>query len=168
MISIISELQGITQLKPIAELVDIQKLPALNLTIEKFLMDQGELMFCVSTENVPYCASCFYSFLADRCEFVIKSEERTRHVREALQNSKIAGTIVERKRIPGVIRGIQFTGYFTRPDPERARVAELNYYSRYPFARVMKGDVWLIETNWIKMTDSTILTGQKLIWERTK
>lgn len=133
--------------------------------IKEFITAQGELTLALADKNEPYAASCFYAWDEEGSAFVFKSERHTRHVEIGLHNAKVAGTVVERDRLPGIIKGIQFTGTLYEAEGERKEDARRVYYGKYPFARAFNGELWIIEPNWIKMTDNTPLLGGKKIWK---
>ena len=165
--AVILEIDENGQIRALQNPMDKRIVPELSAPIRKFLAEQGELTLCVAAAGVPYCASCFYSFMPDAISMVIKSEEKTRHIREALEYKSIAGTVTERNRLPGIIKGIQFSGIFLNPSEDLLLEAKEVYYKRYPFASVMQGKLWVIEAHWIKMTDNTPFTGRKQIWSRS-
>lgn len=134
--------------------------------ISEFITAQGELSLALAEGSIPYAASCFYAPLEEKGWLVFKSEPHTEHIRIAKSNPDVAGTIVERNRLPGIIKGIQFRGRLFQPgDDEMLIIADV-YYRKYPFARVFKGEFWVVEPVWIKMTDNTPLVGKKRTWEK--
>ena len=66
----------------------------------------------------------------------------------------------------GKIKGVQFTGKFTELHGNRLETAKNKYYRKYPFARVIPGELWGIELRTVKMTDNTLGFGKKITWER--
>jgi uncharacterized protein YhbP (UPF0306 family) len=120
---------------------------------------------CVDEENMPYCFSCFSAFDREKHQLLYKSSTDTRHSRILLENPSVAGTIQPVKLNPLAIMGIQFTGFLLDQDDYLCRDSEAIYHRKYPFASAIDGDVWCIQLQRIKMTDSTLGFGKKLLWE---
>lgn len=133
--------------------------------IQFFLDGQKNLSFCTAVDNTPYCASCFYSYVSEGNFIVFKSDKNTKHIANAHINDKVAGTILPDVDKVGTIRGIQFSGKFIIPEGDLLVQAKKKYYSKYPFALAMGGDLWAIELLFVKMTDNTLGFGKKSIWE---
>ena len=134
--------------------------------IKSFIEEQKNLTFCTSTQNEPYCASCFYAFIKEENFLVIKSDKNSKHIVNALINDSLAGTIIPDLSKIGVIKGIQFTGKFITPTGELLEKMKKAYYSRFPFALTMTAEIWGIEITGIKMTDNKLGFGKKLTWEK--
>lgn len=135
--------------------------------IQTFIESQKNMTFCTASDNVPSCASCFYAYVTEGNFIVFKSDEKTKHISNALNNDKVAGTIIPDLDQIGTIRGIQFTGNFIVPTGDLLELAKKKYYSKFPFAVVIDGDMWALELISIKMTDNTLGFGKKLNWEKT-
>ena len=135
--------------------------------IQSFIESQKNITFCTSVNNKPYCASCFYAFMVEGNFIVFKSDEKSIHISNALINDKVAGTIIPDLDKTGTIKGIQFTGNFIVPTGDLLELAKKKYYSKFPFAKIVGGDIWAIELVSIKMTDNTLGFGKKLTWEKT-
>jgi len=120
---------------------------------------------CVDAEKRPYCFSCFYVFDAERGLIYFKSGPDTRHSQILQQNPIVAGTIQPDKLNPLAIKGIQFTGQIIHSKNELGLQAEAIYHKRYPFALAMKGAIWIVQPQTIKMTDNTLSFGKKLSWQ---
>ena len=134
--------------------------------ISSFIEGQKNLTFCTSTNNNPYCASCFYAFMNENNYLVFMSDKDTRHIAAALINDKVAGTIIPDIGKRGTIKGIQFTGKFIIPRGELLEKSKKIYHKKYPFAIPLPGEFWAVELFSIKMTDNTLGFGKKLFWER--
>lgn len=95
----------------------------------------------------------------------------TKHVQDLLKNPTVAGSILPKKLAIGQVRGLQFTGVAQRvqqgicTDPLKL---EQIYYSRFPFARTMNGELWFITLETAKLTDSKLGFGKKLNWARVR
>lgn len=135
----------------------------MNERIIDFIRTQTNLTIATCLDQVPYCASCFYTFYEDEPSFVFKSRSGTRHITEALKNPLVAGTIVPDRLIKGKVRGLQFQGKFRAANREEAAA----YYKKYTFAMAMPGDLWAIVPVEIKFTDNTLGFGTKINWSRT-
>lgn len=132
----------------------------------EFIKEHHVLTFATAIENQPWCANCFYSFFKDEMMLVFTSDEKTKHIQDALSNKMIAGSIVLETSIVGKIQGIQFTGIFSEPKPEIESKIQRNYLKRFPFAVLSTTKLWTIKLNHIKMTDNRLGFGKKLYWNR--
>lgn len=135
--------------------------------IENFIVSQKNMTLCTSVNNIPECASCFYTFMPEGAYLIFKSKNTTGHVCRALANNKVAGTILPDISKIGNIRGIQFSGIFLEPQEDLLEKAKKIYYSKFPLALGISGELWLIKLTYIKMTDNTLGFGKKLIWENS-
>lgn len=134
--------------------------------IIEFIDSQKNLSIGTCIDNIPHCASCFYAYNKEGNYVVFKSDKKTTHISNALLNPRVAGSILPNVEKVGTIKGIQFTGIFILPDGNLMQEAKSIYYTKYPFARAISGDVWVVEFLSIKMTDNTLGFGKKLIWEK--
>ena len=140
--------------------------PTLDNAISTFIKSQTALTIATCIDNVPFCATCFYAFSEKYNSLVFKSSRDTQHIKEALQNKFVAGTITPDKSEIGKIKGIQFSGVFIEPTGDQLDEAKKGYYKKYPFAIAFKGELWLINLTFIKYTDNTLGFGKKLKWEK--
>ena len=130
----------------------------INPKIVNFINKHHLLTFATSCDNTPYCASCFFVFDKEAPCFIIATDEKTRHGKEALLNPTVAGTIALETNMVGKIQGIQFSGIF-----RVATVGEkMTYFKRFPYALAMNPSLWSIDIGYIKFTDNTLGFGKKL------
>ena len=118
----------------------------------------------VAADGSPYCASCFYAYDKVRNRFVFTSDDTTAHGSHMLNCSKVACNIALETRVVGKIQGLQICGEARRGDDE----ARMTYIKRFPYAAVMPLNVWVVEPDFMKLTDNTLGFGKKLIWNRQK
>ncbi len=123
------------------------------------------LTIATAVDGEPWCASCFYVYLEDENALVFTTDLTTRHGREFLVNSLVAGTVVLETWIIGKIRGIQFQGIVSELEEERLQKARSAYLKRFPVATLMDTRLWAVDLKYIKMTDNRLGFGRKLIWE---
>lgn len=134
--------------------------------IQNFFEAESNLTFCTANDNAPYCANCFYAFMEEGNYLVIKSDAGTQHIKNALINDKVAGTVVPNIHKIGSIKGIQFTGKFSVPQGDLFSKAKSKYYLKHPVSIALPGELWLIELETVKMIDNTLGFGKKLKWEK--
>jgi uncharacterized protein YhbP (UPF0306 family) len=134
--------------------------------IETFIQSQTALSMATSTNDLPYCASCFYAYVVEKQALIFKSGKETQHIVAALHNKQVAGTILPDKLVTGSVKGIQFNGVFIEPEGAMLDEARKIYYQKYPFALAFSGELWMIELSSIKFTDNTLGFGKKLNWQR--
>jgi uncharacterized protein len=137
-----------------------------DLKIIKFLKDHHVLTLATSADNKPWCANCFYIYLEDEIGFVFTSDMETRHVKEALINCHVSGSIVLETSIIGKIQGIQFEGKVRPLDHSLSDKGKMAYLKRFPMAALMHTTLWFLEVNHFKMTDNRLGFGKKLIWKK--
>ena len=86
--------------------------------IIKFFKKHHVLTIATSVENNPWCASCFYVYLEEENVIVFTTDLKTRHGQEFTKNPKVAGSVALETLVIGKIRGIQFEGIVSEPDPD--------------------------------------------------
>jgi len=116
--------------------------------------------------SYPWCCSCFYSFIEEDMALIFTSDNDTRHVKEFLENPKVAGTVHLETWIIGKIRGIQFSGTVELAEGTILDKARKSYLKRFPFAAILKTTLWILNLNYIKMTDNRFGFGKKIIWKK--
>ena len=84
------------------------------------------------------------------------------------KNPAIAGTILPDKLKTLLVQGIQFEGDFLNEPDDLAKKAAQHYYKKHPMALAIPGEIWVIQINHIKMTDSTKGFGKKITWDRNE
>ena len=136
----------------------------INERIISFLKQNTNLTLATSENNVPHCANCFYAYNEEENMLVFKSNAETNHIRQALENNNIAGSITADKLDTAKIQGIQFCGIFFKPQMELLDSLKKTYYKKYPFAVAFPGNIWGVELAYIKMTDNTLGFGKKIEW----
>ncbi len=139
---------------------------SIDSSIDLFIKSQTALTIATSENNIPYCATCFYSFLENQESFVFKSNRETQHIHEGIHNKYVAGTIVPEKSKIGEIKGVQFNGIFIEPSGNLLNEAKNSYYKKYPLAIDFKGDFWIIQLTNLKFTDNTLGFGKKIKWKK--
>lgn len=132
--------------------------------IIKFFRKHHVLTVATSVNNEPWCANCFYVYLEDENALVFTTDAETRHGREFVLNTTVAGSVVLETMIIGKIRGIQFQGTVSEPEGELLDKAKTAYLKRFPVAALMDTRLWIVKLSYIKMTDNRLGFGKKLIW----
>jgi uncharacterized protein YhbP (UPF0306 family) len=133
--------------------------------IVKFLKKHHVLTIATSVDNKPWCASCFYVFLEKENALVFTSDLTTRHGREFLMNTLVAGTVALETMITGMIRGVQFEGTVSEPGPDLENISRNAYLKKFPVAMLMETHLWILRLTHIKYTDNRLGFGKKLIWK---
>lgn len=134
--------------------------------IIKFFRKHHVLTIATCNGNEPWCANCFYVFLPEENILVFTTDHETRHGREFLINSLVAGSVVLETPVIGKIRGIQFQGLVYEPDEGLYEKVRSAYLKKFPVAMLMETHLWVVELNYIKMTDNRLGFGKKLIWKK--
>ena len=120
------------------------------------------LTLATAEQGEPYCAACFYAYDAERNLLIFTSDEHTRHAQQMKSNPRVACAITLETRIVGKIQGVQICGT-ARLGDERAR---MTYIKRFPYAAAAPLHIWVVEPDFIKLTDNTLGFGKKLIWTK--
>jgi len=131
-----------------------------------YLLEQKVLTIATCKDNQPYCANCFYVFDETTKTLIFLSDDSTRHIRDAIQNNSVGGSIQNGVTIVSKIQGIQFMGEFISPNETQKEAFYELFYDKFLFAKVRPSPIWGIQLNWIKMTDNTLGFGKKMLWER--
>jgi hypothetical protein len=145
----------------------IEVSPSIDKHIAEFIDEQTVATVAViDAKNKPYCFSCFYAFDIANQLLIFKSDVESHHIQLALVNPIVAGSILPDTLNKTKIKGIQFKGIFLNEEDPLIELARKRYYKKYPFAAVMKGNIWVISFNTIKYTDNTLIFGKKMNWQR--
>ncbi len=91
-----------------------------------------------------------------------------RHSKMILINPAVAGTIMPDKLNKLHVKGIQFEGTVLPLEHPSSKNAAAFYYKKNPVAVAMPGEIWTIQINNIKFTDSRLGFGKKLTWSRVE
>jgi len=134
--------------------------------IVTFLRKHHVMTLATSVDQQPWCANCFYAFNAEKMLLIFTSDFETRHIKEAMQNCKVAGNVVLETSVIGKIQGIQYTGELILPQGDEMEQVNSIYLKRFPFAVLMDTTLWEFRIDYAKMTDNRLGFGKKLIWER--
>ena len=134
--------------------------------IVDFIKEHHVLTLATSADGKPWCANCFYIYLEQENCFVFTSDNKTKHVKDVLENRNVAGSVVLETNTVGKIRGIQFQGTMEIPEKDLSSKAKKSYLKRFPYAVLMKTTLWVLHLDYIKMTDNRLGFGKKLIWEK--
>ena len=134
--------------------------------ITDFIKKHHVLTLATSVNDLPYCANCFYAYLENENMFVFTSDNETKHVQDVLHNNYVGGSVVLETRVVGKIQGIQFNGKMYLPEDSLKKKARKIYMKRFPFAQLMKTQLWVVDLDFIKLTDNRLGFGKKLIWRK--
>lgn len=115
-----------------------------------------------TSEGMPYCAACFYAYDKARNVIVFTSDDNTTHAQQMAANSRVACAINLETRVVGKVQGLQICGTVRRGAVEDKMV----YIKRFPYAAVAPLNIWVVEPDFMKLTDNTLGFGKKLIWNR--
>jgi uncharacterized protein YhbP (UPF0306 family) len=138
----------------------------IDTSILKFIKKHHVLTLSTCNNGESWCCSCFYAF--DDNKLVFTSDEKTQHYKNLIENKNVSGTIHLETNVVGKIRGIQFTGKAEVAEGENLSKAKITYLKRFPFAIFMNTTIWVLQLEFIKMTDNRLGFGKKLVWKRTE
>lgn len=135
--------------------------------VVEFIKEHHVLTLATSNNNRPYCANCFYAYLEEENAFVFTSDIDTKHIKDALEQNYVGGSVVLETKTVGKIQGIQFNGMLSQPESELLKKAKKLYLKKFPYAVLMKTTLWVLKLDFIKMTDNRLGFGKKLIWKKS-
>ena len=133
-------------------------------TIVDFLQKQTCATICCTNEaGRPYCFSCYYACNPEQSLLYFKSSVDSYHCGLMARNRILSGTILPDKLNKMITRGVQWNGELTDNTDPLAENAFVNYHKKFPMALVIKGQVFTIRLNDIKMTDSNLGKMKKIL-----
>jgi uncharacterized protein YhbP (UPF0306 family) len=121
---------------------------------------------CLDEHNRPWCFTCFFIFNPSEGLLYFKSSAGANHVSMMKKIPMVAGTVLPDKLNKLRIRGAQFDGVILDSMDRLTLGASQSYHKRNPLALAMPGEVWTIQVNQIKLTDSAKGFGRKTTWSR--
>ena len=136
--------------------------------VSDFIKEHHVLTLATSKDNQAYCSNCFYTYLEDEASFIFSSDLDTRHIQEAIQNNKVAASILLETKTIGKIQGLQIIGILHEAKDDILKKAKKAYLKQFPYAILKSTKLWILECKYIKMTDNRLGFGKKLIWEQNK
>lgn len=146
-----------------------QKIDEINESITIFMQQQTcATVCCKDKDGTPYCFSCYYIFNPTKGLLYFKSSENAHHFDLLGNTSAIAGTVHPDKLMKLITRGVQWGGSILDEFHPLAGNASAIYHTSIPMALAMKGRVFTILLETIKMTDSKLGFGKKIIWQRDR
>lgn len=132
--------------------------------IIRFIRKHHVLTLATCRDNIPYTANCFYVWLDTEQAFVFTSDTDTRHITDVKENDFVAGSVVLETHNPGKIRGLQFQGKLEKAENEYFKTCRKAYLKAFPYAVLMKTELWMLRVSFLKLTDNRLGFGTKLIW----
>ncbi|RKD16197.1 hypothetical protein BCY91_04780 [Pelobium manganitolerans] len=121
---------------------------------------------CIDLNGKPYCFNCFYVFEPAHKLLLFKSSEQSFHSQSLKLNAEVSGTILPQKMNFMAMKGLQFTGEVLYGSFPEGFLPSNYYHKQNPLALAKAGEVWCIQLKTAKMTDSTRVFGEKLVWEK--
>lgn len=121
---------------------------------------------CISEHGMPWCFSCFFEWNPEEGLLYFKSSTAARHSMMLKGNLAIAGTVLPDKLNKLMVKGVQFKGIVLAPSAAASKAAAAFYHNKNPMALAIPGETWAVQLNYLKMTDSKLGFGKKIIWER--
>ena len=141
----------------------------MNETIIRFLQKQTcATICCVDEQGKPYCFNCFYAFNSEEGLLYFKSSAESYHAALMRIHPFVAGTILPDKLNRILVKGVQFEGIALDAHHPMTRQASGHYHKKYPIALAIAGEIWSIQINQVKMTDSAKGFGKKIAWKRSE
>lgn len=136
-------------------------------SISRFLEKQTFATLCCTDEvNAPYCFTCYYSIHVKKGLLYFKSSPDSLHFRLLKSNPRVAGTVLPDKVSRIRTMGIQLKGEVLDPQDPLAKDATLIYHQQNPLALAIKGEVFCIRLDELKLTGSKLGGWKKTTWKR--
>lgn len=141
----------------------------MNDIIIRFLRIQTCASICCTDEcGIPYCFTCHYAFNSTDGLLYFKSSNDAYHSALLISNPVIAGTILPDKLNRILPKGIQLRGETLSPAHPLSKDASAIYHKKHRLALAIKGSIYTVRLDAIKMTDSQLGFGKKIIWKRNE
>jgi uncharacterized protein len=138
-----------------------------NERIIRFLQQQTcATICCTDGEGKPYCFNCFYAFNQDDKLLYFKSSPDAHHSALLAEKPAISGTVLPDRLNKLMPRGIQLQGRVLHHLHPLTLNASINYHKKHPVALAMRGEVFAILLDSIKMKDGQYGPGKKILWNR--
>ncbi len=97
-----------------------------------------------------------------------KSSAESYHAALMKKNPFIAGTVLPDKLNTLSVMGIRFEGSALNKHHSLLGQASVHFHKKHPLALAMPGEIWALQIDHIKMTDSSKGFGKKITWNRTE
>ncbi len=130
-----------------------------------FLQKHHVMTLATSSDNTPWCCSCFYVYDDKLNKFLTTSDLDTRHIAEVMKQPMVSGAVALETTMIGKIQGVQFTGTMTQIKGEEYNLSKKAYIRRFPVAAFAELQLWSIIPDFIKFTDNRLGFGKKMIWQ---
>ncbi len=134
--------------------------------ILRFIKKHHQFTLATAHGNIPWTANCFYAYQEEANLIIFTSSASTRHGREMLEQTRVAGNIALETNIIGKIQGLQFSGIAFLLESEELERAKRTYLLKFPVAMLMETTLWGIKPDHYKLTDNRLGFGKKLIWDQ--
>jgi len=133
--------------------------------IIEFIKNHHLLTLATSKDNTPYCCNVFYVYDEGNNQLIFSSDAKTKHAQDFISNSKVSGSISLETKVIGKIQGVQLLGEIKILQGKNLKFARKKYLTTYPYARLMKLELWVMQLTFIKMTNNVLGFGKKIIWQ---
>jgi len=130
----------------------------------EFIKEHHLMAVATVFKNVPYSFHCFYAYIEEERMFVFTSHLDTTHVQNVLKNNFVSAAIGLETKNVAKIQGLQIVGKMYEPKDEMAKISEKRYLKKFPYTRLIPRTIWVIEPDFLKMTDNRLIFGEKLIY----
>lgn len=107
-----------------------------------------------------YCVSAYYAFYEENLSLVFKSDSSTKHIALLEQNPNAGVIIAQDSKNLLKIEGLQIKALFQKASEDEKKA----YYSSFPFAKAIKGDVYALHILWAKYTSNKLVSKNKMIF----
>lgn len=127
--------------------------------IVSFIKKMNLLTFCVSENDLPYCASSFYVFDEKRSKIIILASSTSKHIQIAQRNPNVAINIALDTKIIAQIQGAQIQAKFSKGDENHKKL----YLEKFPIAKMLIFETFVLDIKWVKYVDNSLGFGTKLV-----
>jgi len=124
------------------------------------------LTLATSNNNTPYCCNVFFLYDVANNQLIFSSDTKTKHAQDFIANPNVAGTIALETKEVAKIQGVQLLGAIQELKGEKLKIAKEQYLKAFPYARLMKPHLWVMQLTFIKMTHNKLGFGKKMVWKK--
>jgi len=131
-----------------------------------FINGHHLLTLATSNNNTPYCCNVFFLYDVANNQLIFSSDTKTKHAQDFIANPNVAGTIALETKEVAKIQGVQLLGAIQELKGEKLKIAKEQYLKAFPYARLMKPHLWVMQLTFIKMTHNKLGFGKKMVWKK--
>lgn len=129
--------------------------------ITEFICAQRIATICYVNNGIPYCFNCMYAYIPELEKLIFKSSKSSEHALVLQNEDRIAGTIYQASQNGFNNTGLQLLARI-ETENKNNKNAEITYYHRFPAARLMPGQLFILSLDEVKFSRAIYGTKKKV------